>query len=76
MAKEASGGVMMGTEWIVWYAHWFSLEQWVLELSGDEVSAEEVLGVSDGGEVWVWRGEVALAGGWLWGGVGGSWGLR
>jgi len=48
----------------------------VLEPSGDEVSAEEVLGVSDGGEVWVWRGEVALAGGWLWGGVGGSWGLR
>ena len=51
LAKEDRGGVMMGTEWMVWYAHWFSSEQWVLEPSGDEVLAEEVLGVSDGNEV-------------------------
>ena len=53
------GGVMMGTDWMVWYAHWFSSEQWVSEASGDVVLVEEVLGVSDGDEVWVCRRESA-----------------
>ena len=67
---------MMGTDWMVWYAHWFSSEQWVSEPSGDEVLAEELLGVTEGNEAWVRRREGAWLGGWLWGGVGGSWGLR
>jgi hypothetical protein len=44
---------MMGTEWMVWYAHVFSSEQWVLEPAEDEVPAEEVLMVSDGDGLWV-----------------------